>query len=209
MRAALTAFCLILSLLATAAYGTEPTLNKEYRLIPQQPTQSGKKIEVIEFFFYGCPYCNELQAPLEEWRKHIPDDVIFRRIPAVRRPTWIPLTKTYFTLEEMGALDRLHPAMYRAYHDDKLSMSQQSVMFAWANKHGLDAKKFAETYISSRTAAKVEQAKQFTKDYQIPGTPSLVVDGKYLTSSGMTEEVADVIPVLDYLIDLARKDRAR
>ena len=209
MRAVLTALCIAFYFLATAAYCTEPALNKEYRLIPQQPTQSGTKIEVIEFFFYGCPYCNELQAPLTEWRKQLPDDVEFRRIPAVHRTTWVPLTKTYFTLEEMRALEKLHSAIYRAYHEDKLSLSQQSVMFDWASNHGLDARKFAEIYVSSKTAAKVARATKFTKDYQIPGTPSLVVDGKYLTSSAMTEEVIDVIPVLDYLIDRARKDRAQ
>ena len=203
------AFCGLLLFLVATVCNAEPQVDKEYRVIPQQPTPSGKKIEVIEFFFYGCPYCNQLQPFLDEWRKHMPDNVVFIRKPAVHKESWIPLTKTYFALEAMGELENLHSAVFYSYHVDDLHLSEQSVMFDWAAKHGLDAKKFSEIYISRETAAKIEQAKKTTKDYEISGTPSLVVDGKYLTSSGMVEEVKDLVPILDYLIKLARKDRVQ
>lgn len=205
LRAWLEAFCGLVFLVAATVCHAEPKLDQDYRLIPPQPTLSSEKIEVVEFFFYACPYCNELQPYLEEWRKTMAEDVAFRRMPVVRRESWVPLTKTYFTLGAMGELDKLHSAVYHSYHEEKLSMSKQSVMFDWAAKHGLDAKKFAEIYVSSETAAKVEQAKKTALDYQVTGTPSIVVDGKYLTSSGMTDGVPEVIPVLDYLVKLARK----
>lgn len=180
----------------------------DYRLIPQpQPVESGDRVEVIEFFFYACPYCNELSPHIERWRAKKPADVVFRRVPVVRHDSWAPLAKTYFTLESMGEAERLHAAVYRSYHVDDLYMSQDKVIAEWAGKHGLDSEKFMSIYRSDETLKKVEMARKMTMDYDIQGTPSVVVDGKFLTSTGMTPSVPQVIPVIDSLIRLARQQR--
>jgi len=180
----------------------------DYRLLPQaQPVQTGERIEVIDFFFYACPYCNELAPHLDRWIKRKPADVVFRRMPVVRHDTWVPLAKTYFALETIGEADRLHMAVYLSYHVDDLYMSQEKVIAEWATKNGLDSEKFMSIYRSDEVKAKVELAKKMTKDYDIQGTPSIVVDGKFLTSSSMTPGVAQVIPVIDGLVRLARQQR--
>lgn len=180
----------------------------DYRLLPQpQPVQSGERIEVIDFFFYACPYCNELAPHLDRWVKRKPADVVFRRMPVVRHDTWVPLAKTYFALEAMGEVERLHLQVYRSYHVDDLYMSQEKVIAEWAAKNGLDSEKFMSIYRSDEVKAKVELAKKMTRDYDIQGTPSVVVDGKFLTSSSMTPSVAQVIPVIDGLVRLARQQR--
>jgi len=180
----------------------------DYRLIPQpQPVESGDRIEVIDFFFYACQYCNDLLPHLDRWQKRKPADVAFKRVPVVRHDSWIPLAKTYFTLEAMGAADRLHSAVYRSYHVEDLSMSQDKVIAEWAEKHGLDREKFMTIYRSDEIRLKAERARKMTMDYDIQGTPSIVVDGKFLTSSGMTPGVPQVVAVLDGLIRLARQQR--
>lgn len=193
--------------LALPAGAQQVRRDVDYRLIPPQPVETGERVEVIDFFFYACPYCNELAPFLERWLKRKPADVVFRRVPVVRHDSWAPLAKTYYTLEAMGEAERLHSAAYRSYHVEDLPLSQEKVVAEWAEKHGLDRDKFMAIYRSDETRRKVERARKMTLDYDIQGTPSVVVDGRYLTSSGMTRSVPQVIPVLDGLIRLARQQR--
>ena len=203
--------CLALCCLALAAgSATAQPLKQDvdYRVIPQQPVQTGDKIEVIDVFWYGCPYCNELQPYLERWRKNMPADVALRRVPAVRHDNWGPHARIFYTLEALGELERLHLAVYRSYHVEELYMSKPDVMVDWAVKHGIDRDKWLAAYNSPEVTQKIEQAKAFTRTYDIHGTPSFVVDGRYLTSTSMTPNVPAVIGVLDGLIRMARKERA-
>jgi protein dithiol oxidoreductase (disulfide-forming) len=177
----------------------------DYREIRQQPIETGDKIEVIDFFFYGCQYCNELLPRLERWRKTKPDDVVYRHIPVVRHDSWVPLAKTYFTLEAMGEVERLHPAVFRSYHVEDLYMSQEKVIAEWAGKNGLDREKFMAIYRSDETRQKVERARRQTLDYDIQGTPTLVVDGRLLTD-GSSQKTIDI---LDRMIRIARQQREK
>jgi thiol:disulfide interchange protein DsbA len=179
----------------------------DYRVIPQQPVESGERIEVIDFFFYACQYCNDLLPHLERWQKRASADVVFRHVPVVRHDSWVPLAKTYYTLEAMGEAERLHSMVYRSYHIEELSMSQDKVIAEWAEKHGLDREKFMTIYRSDETRQKIERARKMTMDYDIRGTPSIVVDGRYMTSTSMTPSIPQVIPVLDGLVRLARQQR--
>lgn len=194
-------FCALLALPALAQNKADP----DYRLIQQQPIETGDKIEVIDFFFYGCQYCNELLPRLERWRKSKPDDVVFRHIPVVRHESWIPLAKTYFTLEAMGEVERLHAAVFHGYHVEDLSMSQEKVISEWATKQGLDRDKFMSIYRSDEIRQKVDRARRQTLDYEIQGTPTLVVDGRYLTDGSS----ARTIDILDRLVKIAREQRQK
>lgn len=198
--------------IAAAAAQTAPAkvtlkLGDNYREIKQQPVADASRIEVIDFFFYACPYCNELRPALEKWRKSLGKDVVFRRVPTVRRDNWAPLAKTFYTLEALGELERLHEEVYKSYHDEQLHMSQPNVMADWAAKRGIDRQKWLDLYNSDDVARRVEQARKLTDAYDIQGTPSLVVNGRYLTSSGLTDEVSDVIPVLQALIEMVRSKK--
>lgn len=175
-----------------------------YREIKQQPIADASRIEVIDFFFYACPYCNELRPALEKWRKALGKEVVFRRVPTVRRDSWAPLARTFYTLEALGELERLHEEVYRSYHDEQVHMSKPDVMADWAAKRGVDRRKWLDTYNSDDVSRKVDQARKLTDAYDIQGTPSLVVNGRYLTSSGLTDDVGQVIPVAQALIDMVR-----
>ena len=180
-------------------------VNHEYRPIEPQPVESAGKIEVIDFFWYGCPYCNELQPALEDWIRHKPADVVLRRIPVILKDTWAPHARIYYTLEALGEVERLHQQVYHGYHVDKLYMSKSGVMADWAVKNGIDRQKWLDTYSSPEVDRKVLRAEELTRLYNVQGTPSLVVDGRYLTSSNMVETVPGVIPVLNDLIRLVRQ----
>ena len=191
------------------AQETRARQNIEYRLVEPQPVEAGNRIEVIDFFWYGCPYCNELQPALEEWIKRKPADVVLRRIPVILRDTWAPHARIYYTLELLGEVDRLHLKVYHSYHVEELHMSKPDVMEQWAIKNGIERSKWLDAYHSPEVEARVARAQRLTKTYDVQGTPSLVVDGRYLTSSSMTPRVAGVIPVVDDLIRLARQNRGK
>ena len=181
--------------------------NIEYRLISPQPVETRDRIEVIDFFWYGCPYCNELLPALEGWIQRKPADVTLRRIPAILKDNWAPHARIYYTLELLGETERLHSRVYHGYHVEELHMSRPEVMEQWAVRNGIDRRRWLDAYYSPEVDARVAQAFQATKRYDVQGTPSVVVDGRYLTSSSMTPSVRGVIPVVEDLIRLARQKR--
>ena len=190
------------------ALAAAPILNKDYRLVsPPQPTETGNKIEVIEFFYYGCSHCYDLEPYLKKWMSSAPKDVAFRRIPAVFRDDWVPLTKTFYTLEALGELNRLHGDVFEAIHRN-MPLANEQFMFDWAEQHGVDRKKFADAYNSFSVNNRVEFAKKLTKAYGVEGTPSLVVEGKYLTGSGITGSHESAMQVLNELITKALQERS-
>ena len=183
-------------------------LNYEYRLIEPQPVANADRIEVIDFFWYGCPYCYQLQPALEAWMKRKPADVDLRRIPAIFRQSWIPHARIYYTLEALGEAERLHQAVYRAHHVERENLSSAESAADWAVRHGIDRARWLTVYGSPDIDRKIEQSIEATKLYAVQGTPSLVVDGRYITSTGMSETVNGVIAILDDLIQIARERRA-
>jgi thiol:disulfide interchange protein DsbA len=202
--------CLLLACIFSPAHaqgGSSVRVNVDYRLIEQQAV-SGPRIEVIDFFWYGCPHCYTFQPALEDWVKRMPPDVSLRRIPAILRDNWAPHARIYYTLEALGEVERLHQAVYHGYHVQELHMSKPEVMLQWAERHGIDGRLWTEAYHSPAVTQKVQQAKQLTADYNVQGTPSLVVDGRYLTSPAMARSEARMIPVLEELVRIARAQRA-
>ena len=206
----------LLALLVCCAAAAQPVPGRDYRVMSApQPVESGKRIEVLEFFWYGCPHCNALQPPLRVWLKQKPADVEFRRVPAVFSDSWIPLTWTYYALEAMGIVDKLHYDVFDAIHEQTVRLSDQKVLFDWAAKQGVDANKFAETYNSFGVKSRGMRSIEMTKAYDIPGTPALIVDGKYLVAPSMilkpdktTVDYERYFQVLDQVIAIARKERA-
>jgi len=184
-------------------------LDKDYRLItPAMPGDGSKKIEVVEFFYYGCSHCYDLESELKNWLKHKPADVEFRQQPAVFRDNWVPLTKTFFALDAMGLLPKLGDKVYAAVHEEGLGLSDEAMMSKWIGQQGVDPAKFNEVYRSFGVQNKVERAKQVTRDYRVAGTPSIAVAGKYITSPSMTGSFEKFFQVVDQLIEMARKEAA-
>lgn len=162
-----------------------------YQLIdPAQPSESGKPIEVVEFFWYACPHCNNLQPPLREWLKRKPADVEFRRIPAVLQDSWLQLARTFYAVDAMGLTDKLHHDIFTAIHeqktlDPKALHRDPKPLFDWVAAKGVDRQKFADTYNSFAVTNRTQRAIDLTRNYDVPYTPVLVVNGRFLTSPSM------------------------
>lgn len=179
-----------------------------YSLIePPQTTASGKKIEVLEFFYYGCPHCYHLQKYLDPWLKKLPKDVEFRYVPTIFNDQWMRLAKTYYTLDVLGLEPKIHGAVYDAVQKQNIDLGDEATLLDWAAKRGIDRKKLSEAFASFTTQTNVSKSMQMTKSYGITGTPSIVVDGKYLTSPELTQSLPGTITELDKLIQMARASR--
>jgi thiol:disulfide interchange protein DsbA len=191
---------------ASAQGGVRPSY--EYFEIPAQPVTTGARIEVVEFFWYGCPFCNLLQAPLDAWLKRKPDDVELRRVPAIFRESWVGHARVFYVLESLGELPRLHQAVYRAVHVERENLTTAETSADWAGRNGIDRARWLAAYNAPEIDSRIEQSRAATRAYGIRGTPSLVVDGRYVTSTGMSESVPGVITILDGLVGIARERRA-
>ena len=181
---------------------------KEYTLVsPPQPVETGKNIEVLEIFSYTCPHCFELEPTISPWLKRLPKDVTFRRMPAIFRDNWMPLAKAYYTMETLGLTEKLHADLFNAIHVQGLDLADPTKLLDWVAKQGVDRKKFNDVFASFSVQSSVQRAKQLTQAYGVTGVPSVVVDGKFLTSPMLTGGHAGLLPVLDQLIEQARRAR--
>jgi protein dithiol oxidoreductase (disulfide-forming) len=207
MKKMLAAMMLLLSTQVTAA----PELGNQFKQTAQAiPTDTPAKIEVTELFWYGCPHCYHLEAPLSAWVKKLPQDVYFKRVPGVPRQDWAPMAKAYYTLEALGLVDKLHVALFDAIHKQKtLNPTSEKAAVDWiAKQSGMDHKKLTETFNSFSVNTKVMRAVQVFRASGATGVPALIIDGKYLTSSTMAGGNDEVLKVADYIIANARKDKA-
>ena len=208
MLAMFAAAVLSLSALPAFAASDPAFVGHDYTVLDEaQPVTTGKKIEVIEFFWYRCPHCFQLEPGLNAWLKTLPKDVQIRRIPAVFRDDWAPGAKIYYTLKQMDLLDKFHDKVFDAYHLEKLNLNDPAVLGSWIAKQGVDRKKFESIYNSFSAQTKIRQDMHLVSAYGITGVPTFVVDGKYVTSESMTLSEPRLFDVLNQLIVKARAER--
>lgn len=181
-------------------------VGKDYKLLnPAQPTGT-KNIEVIEFFFYECSHCYDLHPHLAAWEKNKPKDVDMVYVPTIFRDSTTPLALTYYALESMGKIKQLDDAIYQAIHVQNAELYDLDSIAAFVAKQGVDRAKFTAAYNSFTMQSKVVRAKQMIRTYGVNGTPTLVVDGKYVIT-GL--QPADTIRVLNEVIAVARKEHSK
>lgn len=185
------------------------TFDESYRSITPQPTPEAGRIEVIDFFWYGCPYCYQLLPLLSTWEKTRAADIAVRRIPAVLRQEWLPDAHRYYTLEALGEADRLHAKVFDGMHRDRLQATDYESWTKWAVANGIDRAKWEAAHNSQGVRDKVVRAVETGREYDVRATPVLVVDGRYQTGSGQAGSVQNVVPTLDGLINLARERRKK
>jgi len=180
---------------------------QEYTLLnPPQATDGGGKVEVIEFFSYACGHCYKLEPFLESWAKKLPADVTFKRIPGVGSAAWTQLGLLYYSLEAMGKLDTVHNKAFDAMHKENVNLANSKVREGWLAKQGIDPVQYAAVEKSFSVQSKLSRATQLMSAYKVDGVPMVIVNGKYVTSTGHAGGPERVIPVMEHLIALARKD---
>jgi len=176
------------------------------KLTQRQPTQDPKKLEVVEFFWYGCPHCHAFEPMLDAWVKKLPADVNFRRLPvAFREVPFVLHQKLYFAIETLGLVDSLHRKVFNAMHVERNPLNTPEAIGDFVAKNGVDKAKFIDTMNSFSVQAKSKQAAALSAGYKIDGTPAIGIDGRYYTAGSLAGSNERSLVVTEYLMAQARK----
>jgi thiol:disulfide interchange protein DsbA len=217
LRFALVAASLIAS--TALASPAEPKSGVDYMTLAQpQPTQAvGKKVEVIEFFMYHCPACNALEPAIAQWVKKQGDNINFKRVHMPYKGAADPEAHLYLTLEAMGKLGEMHAKVFTALHVDRVRFENDEAVINWVARNGIERARFLEVWNSFGVTTKLRRLPQVLNDYQVDGVPTIVVDGKYVTSPSVAGEAVGAtsreqaqqatLQVLDVLVATAAKTR--
>lgn len=204
-------FIAALFMLFAVSACAEPQSGFEYMPTQQTiPTDNPAKIEVTELFWYGCPHCFALEPQLGAWVKKLGKDVEFKRVPGIARPEWAPGAKTYYAMDALGLSEKLHFALFEAIHKQRSVKPFDDVtLIDWiAKQGGLDRKKVEEAYNSFSINTKMMRATQIFRASGATGVPTLIIDGRYMTSSTLAGGNDEALKTADYLIEKVRKEKA-
>ena len=188
------------------AQGT-PVEGKQYvRLSQPLPSAASGKIEVVEFFWYGCPHCNDFEPMLDAWAKKVPADVLFRRVPvAFRDEPFGSHQRIFYALEAMGQVEAMHRKVFYAIHNDRARLDKPADISAFMAKNGLDGAKFLDVFNSFSVQTKARQAKQLSESYKIDGVPALGIQGRFYTSGSLAGSNDQALAVTEFLVQQIRK----
>jgi thiol:disulfide interchange protein DsbA len=180
----------------------------DYRLLANpQPVETKGKVEVIEFFWYGCPHCFDFEPELSAWVKRQPKDVVFKRVPVAFREDFIPHSQLFYALQTMGKGDALNEKVMYAIHKENKRLLTESEIADWGASQGVDRNTFLATYRSFAVVSKARATNQLVEAYRIDGVPTIVMQGRYVTSPSIAGSKAKAIQVMDYLEDKIRRDK--
>jgi thiol:disulfide interchange protein DsbA len=176
------------------------------RLQPNAPVSApAGKIEVVEFFSYACPHCNEFEPALESWVNKLPADVVFRRVPVGFSAAYESLQRLFYGLEAMGKLEMMHRRIFAAIHLQRQRLDREADQVAFLNANGVDGAQYAKLIKEFSVVTNVQKAKKLTEAYKVDGVPTLGVHGRYFTSGGMAGDNVRALAVVDFLIQRVRK----
>lgn len=172
-----------------------------------QPVETGKKIEVREFFWYGCPACYSLEPVLNHWLKNKPANITFIRSPSIANPRWQFHARMYFALNTMGKVNKMHGRIFNAIHIDKKKLNSVEGVAKLLAAHGIKSEDFSRAYNSFGVRLKLKRAEQAGLKYEIHGVPTIIVDGKYRTSPSKAGGEERMMRVINFLARKAAKER--
>jgi len=197
--------------LSTLAFADAPKVGTEFDAVAQPiSTDNPAKIEVMEIFWYGCPHCYHMEEPLNAWVKKLPSDVYFKRMPGLPNPSWAPMAKAFYAMETLGVGEKLHTKLFEAIHKQKtLNPTDEKAAIDWvALQGGFDRLKVEQAFKSFTMNTDLNRAAQIFRSSGATGVPTLVIDGKYITSATQAGGNEQALKVTDYVIDNVRKDKA-
>ena len=180
----------------------------DYRVMPvAQATESKGKIEVLEFFWYGCPHCHDFEPELSAWIAKQGQDVVVKKIPVAFRDELLPHSQLFYALDSLGRND-LHAKVMVAMHVNKKKLLAEAEITEWVVSQGIDRQAFLKAFKSFTVISKARAANQIAQTYRIDGVPSVAVQGKYLTSPSIAGgSKARAIQTMDFLVSKARKEK--
>ncbi len=167
---------------------------------PQPPLATGDEVEVIEFFWYGCPHCRDFEPVVDKWAAGLPDNVKFTQMPVMFGGAADLHAQVYYALQGMGELERLHSKFFEAMHVHKRKLGSREEVDAFLEENSVDMDKFNEAMNSFAVAAKVNRARALMRRYGVRSVPTLVVDGRYRSGTGF-RSYEDMTEVVDHVVD--------
>ena len=188
----------------------QPASGREYQeLSPPRPVSSGERVEVIEFFYYGCPVCYESQPHIARWLMRAGTGIVMLRVPAAFTESSESFARTFYTLGAMNHIARLHWPLYDNHHFDGKQLNEERNVVEWVSGNGVDGERFKQLWHSDEVKAQVEVAKKALQTYDVKGVPTFVIDGKYVTSARMAGSVPSMMRVVEFLVQRAAAERKR
>jgi len=179
----------------------------DYRVLPiTQPIDAKGKVEVIEFFWYGCPHCYEFEPELKGWIKRQNKDVVFKKVPIAFREELMPHSQLFYALETLGKGDALNDKVMIAMHRENKRLLNENEIADWVAAQGVDRNAFLAAYRSFAVLSKARAANQLGNAYRIDGVPTVAVQGKYITSPSIAGSRAKAVNIMDFLVNKVRKD---
>ena len=179
----------------------------DYRVLPiTQPIDAKGKVEVIEFFWYGCPHCYEFEPELKGWIKRQNKDVVFKKVPIAFREELMPHSQLFYALEALGKGDTLNDKVMFAMHRENKRLLNENEIADWVAAQGVDRNEFLAAYRSFAVLSKARAANQLGNAYRIDGVPTVAVQGKYITSPSIAGSRAKAVNIMDFLVNKVRKD---
>jgi protein dithiol oxidoreductase (disulfide-forming) len=164
------------------------------------------KIEVIEFFWYGCPHCSAFEPALEVWARNLPADVVFRRVPvAFSAEPFVAHQRIFYALDTLGLVGAMHRKVFYAIHVERMRLDKPAEIAAFMAKNGVDGARFTEAYNSFTTQTRLRQANQLVEGYKIDGVPAIGIQGRYYTSGTLAGNNERALDVTDWLLQRLRK----
>ncbi len=166
---------------------------------------AGKAVEVVEFFWYGCPHCYAFEPTLEAWVKRLPADVAFRQVPVGFMAPHQYHARLFYALEETGALGTMHRRVFNAIHQQGKRLNNDADIVAFAKDSGVDGAKLVQAMKGFSVSTKATRAKQLADAYKIDGVPAVGVHGRFYTAASLAGSHERAVQVADFLIQLARQ----
>jgi len=174
------------------------------RIDPPQPvTEPQGKVKVVEMFFYACPHCYTLEPKMQRWLKDKPY-IDFQRIPAIVGPSWADQARAFYMARELGRLDELHPALFKAIHKDGKQIYNEFAVIDFFVKHGVPRDKALALYASKKIQAAVNEARVMTVKFGLRGVPAVIVNGRYKTAPFFVHNQEEMLEVLNTLVEKFR-----
>lgn len=183
---------------------------QDWRAInPPYPSDTPGKIEVLEFFSYGCPHCSDLNPLVTPWAEELGQDIVFRQIPvSFGRAAWSNLSRLYFSLKDLDRLSQLHQNVFDAVHKERIKLYKEDEMQQWIKDQGIDAGKFMEVFNSFDVQTQVGRADYLASRYLIDAVPTLTVGGRFVVLGRNAKSLEDILAIADTLISRARTETA-
>jgi thiol:disulfide interchange protein DsbA len=195
--------------LSSISLAAEPQVGRDFKPINPPLASTKGKIEVLEFFSYGCPHCSDFHPLITPWAAKLPKDVSFRRVPvSFNRPEWARLSRIYYALEATGDLAKFDAAVFIAIHEQRVTFKTDEAVVSWAVSKGIDGKKFGDALASFSMQSKVQRADQEASAAHISGVPALAVDGKFLLNNEAVSNYDELLKLADAMIVKARQERS-